>query len=238
MRLSISPAIAVEHHLALADLVAVGFRGVNDAGVEVHIRSRPPRVSYVVRYEAAVAGLSPEIRATWLARHPGATTVPVARVFPRRAAADALAAEQGGSVERRIDDRLGERMSGYAYYEFPDRARVAKTTEYLVTLRLPARLEALAYPITLQYHRGEAAMRTAPEIELHHWREEVVHLVAHEAYHVKEFRLGMRESEVAAERWALRTVERFRRDHGVPATRVRVEPRSPAVAERGELPDG
>ena len=229
MRLSISPSIAVGHHHALADLVAVGFRGVNDASVEVHIRSRPPRVSYVVRYEAAVAGLPPEIRAAWLARHPGATTVPVARVFPRRAAADALAAEQAVSVERHIDDRLGERMSGYAYYELPDRARVAKTTKYLVTLRLPTRLEALAYPVTLQYHRGGAVMRTAPEIELHNWREEVVHLVAHEAYHVKQFRLGMRKSEVAAERWALRAVERLRRDHGVQAPREQVD--------RGDLPD-
>ena len=88
--------------------------------------------------------------------------------------------------------------------------RVAKTTRCLITLKVPADLDALSYPVAFQYRRRGRVLSTAPKIEVHNWREEIVHLVAHEAYHSKQFRNGMRQSEVAAERWALKAVECYR----------------------------
>ena len=42
------------------------------------------------------------------------------------------------------------------------------------------------------------------------WRERLVALAAHEACHVRQFREGLRRSEVEAERWALRVLEAWR----------------------------
>lgn len=89
-------------------------------------------------------------------------------------------------------------------------ATVRAGTTYLVTLKVPQDLDALAYPLTLQYHQGGVVMSTAPRIELHDWREEFVHLVGHEAFHTHQFRQELPKSEVAAERWALQAVLRLR----------------------------
>jgi hypothetical protein len=43
------------------------------------------------------------------------------------------------------------------------------------------------------------------------WREAVVCLTAHELYHIKQRRTGMRASEVRAERWALKRLLDYRR---------------------------
>ncbi len=53
---------------------------------------------------------------------------------------------------------------------------------------MPQDLDALVYPVTLQYHRGGVVFPTAPRIQLRDWREELVHLVAHEAFHTRQFR--------------------------------------------------
>lgn len=79
-----------------------------------------------------------------------------------------------------------------------------------MTLKVPQDLDALAYPVTLQYHRGGVVFPTAPRIQVLDWREEFVHLVAHEAFHTRQFREQLPKSEVAAERWALQSVLRLR----------------------------
>jgi hypothetical protein len=127
----------------------------------------------------------------------------------RRRDAERLADDHGGQLERHIDERLGERMSGCAYYALPHMARVRAGTSYLVTLKVPQDLDALPYPVTLQYHHGGVVMSTAPRVQLHDWRQEFVHLVGHEAFHTHQFREGLPKSEVAAERWALQAVLRL-----------------------------
>lgn len=191
----VSRAIPARYRTALADLVVAGFAGVDGDGVEVHLRSRPPRVLYAVAYRAGDASGVRHTR--------------------RRAEAERFAALTGGVVERKVDDRLGQRMSGCAYYSLPHVAAVDDCTRYLVTLKVPQDLDRLPYPVTLRYHHGGTVLRTAPAIEVHDWREEFVHLVAHEACHVGQFRTDLPKSEVAAERWALDVV--LRRRSGAPA---------------------
>ena len=62
------------------------------------------------------------------------------------------------------------------------------------------------YPITYRY-RG---LSTAPWTTVEDWRERLIALAAHEAYHVHQFREGLRRSEVQAERWALRRLMSWR----------------------------
>lgn len=127
----------------------------------------------------------------------------------RRRDAEQLAVEHGGQLRRHVDERLGERMSGRAYYVLPEGARVGSGTRYLVTLKVPQDLDALAYPVTLQYQRGGTVVAAAPQFVVHDWRQEFVHLVAHEAFHTRQYREQLPKSEVAAERWALQTVLRL-----------------------------
>lgn len=211
MIVTITSAIPAGHHQVLRQLVDVGFAGVAHHDVEVHVRSRPPRVGWTVHYRLPVAELPPELARRWLAAHPGATSVDVARSYPRRRDAVAAADRLQGSVRRHVEDRLAERMSACAYYSLPPRlVRVRPGTRYLVTMRLPQRLEALSYPQELQYRRGGVPMPTAPVVQVHDWLEELVHLAAHEARHVAQLRLGLTKSEVDAERWAAAAVERYR----------------------------
>ena len=210
MRITVSAGMATEYHDPLRRLVRFAFDGIDAADVEVHIRSRPPRVTYHARFEGPLTVLTEEARRQWLTGNPHSTSVPVVHIARRRADAERAMARFGGVVERHVDDRLAERMSGCAYFELPDVANVANSTRYLVTMRLPQRLDCLLYPETLQYHRRGVVMTTAPRIEVRSWPEEVVHLAAHEGRHVHQFRLGLPKSEVDAERWAAAAVRRFR----------------------------
>lgn len=210
MLVAISPTIAPVHHSTLRDLVEVGFEGVEHHDVEVHIRSRAPRVRWTVHYRVAVSQLDPDVRRRWLTAHPEATSADASRSYRRRRDAFALAEQLGGTVLRHVDDRLAERMSACAYYSLPSIARLSPGSRYLVTMRLPRDLEGLPYPQQLQYRRAGVAMATAPVVQVRSWLEELVHLAAHEARHIAQFRLGLPKSEVDAERWAARAVERYR----------------------------
>lgn len=53
-------------------------------------------------------------------------------------------------------------------------------------------------------------LSTAPVYDLDDWMEALVHLLAHEFAHCEQFTLGQKRSEIAAERSALRTLEKFR----------------------------
>jgi len=210
MLVTIAPTIPAVHHSVVSELVGVGFDGVDHHDVEVHVRSRPPRVRWTVHYRVPVDQLAPDLGRHWLSAHPGATSASASRTYRRRGDALAVAGRLGGRVRRHVDERLAERMSACAYYSLPSIARVRADTRYLVTMRLPRRLDALAYPQQLQYRRAGVVMPTAPVVQVSSWLEELVHLAAHEARHVAQFRLGLPKSEVDAERWAASAVEQFR----------------------------
>jgi hypothetical protein len=95
---------------------------------------------------------------------------------------------------------------GRAYPELPSRPRTHDGARYLVRLMLPSVIRNRGYPVTYRY-RG---LSTAPWITVQDWRERLVALAAHEAYHVHQFREGLRRSEVQAERWALRRLSSWR----------------------------
>jgi hypothetical protein len=113
-----------------------------------------------------------------------------------------------GGVEIHIEParHSGESFTGLAYFSLPSRPRLEPGTEYLVRLRVPRSLRNRAYPKTYRYPR----LKTAPWITVQDWRERLVALAAHEACHVRQFREGIRRSEVQAERWALRQLHEWR----------------------------
>jgi hypothetical protein len=125
-------------------------------------------------------------------------------------------------VEVRVDRARGARESftGRAHGRRPPRLASRADTAFLVQLRIPATLRNRAYPKTYRYPRRA----TAPAITVRDWRERLLALAAHEAWHVHQFRHGLPRSEVAAERWALRTLQAWR-DRGRP--RPRPEPDGP-----------
>jgi hypothetical protein len=97
-------------------------------------------------------------------------------------------------------------FSGRAWPELPLRRASSPRTRFLVEISMPRRPSEAGFPYRWKYPR----LKTAPRLEARTWQERLVALAAHEAYHVRQFRLGMRKSEVAAERWAGRALERFR----------------------------
>jgi len=111
-------------------------------------------------------------------------------------------------VEVRLEWARGRRQTftGRAYPQVPPRWRSHAGIRYLVRLDLPSVFRNRGYPLTYRY-RG---LRTAPWITVRDWRERLVALAAHEAYHTHQFRHTMRRSEVQAERWALRVLESWR----------------------------
>jgi len=115
--------------------------------------------------------------------------------------------DRGGvEVQVRRARRQGESFTGRAYFTLPSRPRPHPETTFLVKLSLPATLRNRAYPKTYRYWNR----KTAPWITVRDWRERLVALVAHEACHVRQFREGLRRSEVEAERWAATRLEVWR----------------------------
>jgi hypothetical protein len=100
-------------------------------------------------------------------------------------------------VERAV--RSLDSFTGRAYSEPPRRPRTHPGTLYLIRLKLPGALRNRGYPQSYRYPQR----KTAPSITVRDWRERFVALVAHEAFHVRQFREGLRRSEVTAERWAM-----------------------------------
>jgi hypothetical protein len=102
--------------------------------------------------------------------------------------------------------RSPHRFTGKAWWEPPASRPRAPGTRWLVELVMPASPTPNGYPLEWRYPR----LKTAPTFLAHDWRDQLFAVAAHEAYHVKQFRMGMRRSEVAAERWAHRALERSR----------------------------
>ena len=115
-------------------------------------------------------------------------------------------------VEVRVERaaRSRDSFTGRAYPEPPRRPKPHPATQYLVRLKVPGALRSRGYPQSYQYPRR----KTAPRIVVHDWRERFIALVAHEAFHVRQFREGLRRSEVAAERWAAQILLRIRTGDG------------------------
>lgn len=115
---------------------------------------------------------------------------------------EAFAGIDTSGVELRVElaRNSGESFTGRAYPEPPRRPKPMPGTLFLVRLRLPGVLRNRGYPRAYRY----TGLVTAPWITVRDWRERLLALAAHEAFHVHQFREGLRRSEVAAERWALK----------------------------------
>lgn len=105
-----------------------------------------------------------------------------------------------------VATRSAHRFTGKAWAEPPARRPRSAETRWLVELVMPARPTPDGYPLEWRYPR----LKTAPVFLANDWRDQLFAVAAHEAYHVKQFRMGMRRSEVAAERWAHKALERSR----------------------------
>ncbi len=115
---------------------------------------------------------------------------------------EAFAGIDASGVELRVERARNptEAFTGRAYPEPPRRPKPAPGTRFLVRIRLPGALRNRGYPRAYRY----TGLVTAPWITVRDWRERLLALAAHEAFHVHQFREGLRRSEVAAERWALK----------------------------------
>lgn len=169
-------------------LVSRGFDGVDAHDVEVHVKARA-RTKRV--YVAEVRRRSRWVRVGY---------------ERKRDALDA-AARHGGSVET-VVSRPAQAgwWSGRAYDGVPSIARVEPGVAYLVTLNIPADPRRLTrYPVRQQDPR----LKTGPEVLLESWRDELLHISAHEARHIHQFRHRLRRSELDAERWAAAALDRY-----------------------------
>lgn len=104
-------------------------------------------------------------------------------------------------------------FTGRAYAGPLRRPRPHPDTRFLVRLWVPTVFRSRAYPRTYHYPKR----KTAPSITVLDWQERLVALAAHEAFHVHQFREGLRRSEVAAERWAERRLRAWRSARSVAA---------------------
>jgi hypothetical protein len=120
--------------------------------------------------------------------------------------------EQGVEVVVERARSTRESFTGRAYFVLPSRPEPHPDTKYLVKLKIPGTPRNRAYPKTYRYWNRT----TAPWITVGDWRERLVALAAHEACHVRQFRGGLRRSEVEAERWAARILDAWRARGGQP----------------------
>lgn len=149
MRVTIAPTIPEYYHGPLRALLALGFTGVADARIEVHVKARRGRAAF----------------------------------------------------------------SGRAYQGVPDVARVAATTDRLVTLHIPPDPDVLDdYPHDWSY----PGMKSAPTWTFATWQEEFLHLVVHEASHYRQAAVRAKrangrakQSEIWAERWTQRQMAKL-----------------------------
>jgi hypothetical protein len=149
-----------------------------------------------------------------------------------RLVTEAFAGIEAEGVEVHVERARSswESFTGRAYGGRPRRPRSHPSTRFLVRVKVPATLRNRAYPRTYRYPR----LKTAPWITVRDWQERFVALVAHEAFHTRQFREGLRRSEVQAERWAARILESWREAR--PAVPTRRERRRAAAARREPVP--
>jgi hypothetical protein len=70
--------------------------------------------------------------------------------------------------------------------------------------------------------------RGSPLLELADWREALVVVAAHEAWHIHQFRTGLRRVEAECERFAATALARYRTERFTPATAAATDDSSPS----------
>jgi hypothetical protein len=201
-RITISSSIRTSH-ADIRRLVAEGFSEVTAGDVEVHVKARGNVRSFVVLCDRRRCPLEHNYsnRDGDLGHHFVSSTRDAERIAQRH----------GSPLERRVRPR-GQGFSGRAYRGVPRVGRVAPGVAYLVTLLMPASADAptaRGYPYSWRYAR----FRRAEPITLRSWQEDLVHLAAHEARHIHQYRFRLSASELDAERWAAGRLEVWRSRH-------------------------
>lgn len=182
MHVTVSSTFPAKLRPLVEGLVKFGFTAVESGDVEVHVKAR----ARVRRQYVAEFADGDRLR------------------FRRRRDAEALVARYGGVVWSHTSRHpRASGWSGRTYDGVPGIARVTAGTRYLVTMNIPARPQALTgYPRAHQDPR----LKTSPVVVFDDWTDELIHLAAHEARHVHQFRHRLRRSELDAERWAARVL--------------------------------
>lgn len=207
MRICIDDRYETAARDAIRRIVRQGFDEIDGPEVEVHVKALAPRVRWLVRCDDVMCAVNLD-----QGKYPqrwrglaGKTRIERGHVASTRAGALMCHGDEG-DVVRCVDDRATD-FSGRAYRRLPTRARVNPRTRWLVTLKTPLDLSDSPYPYRWIYHRA----KTAGSVELRSWREHLLHLAAHEARHLVQYRDGLPASEVDAECWARATLRRHRK---------------------------
>lgn len=201
MRVTVDADLAPEPG-RLEDLVRAGFADLDEAGdVEAHLKAaREQMQRWLVRcHRPAGCGRPVNFTDADGDGHCART---------RQAALQRAGDPQAHQAPQHIDVRRTYAFGGRAYPQLPAVARVAEGVRFVVTLHMPADPEATGdtYPRISRYQR----YKTAPPITVYGWTEELVHLAAHEARHVHQFRCGWPRSEIDAERAAHARLDAWR----------------------------
>lgn len=200
MHITVSSSFPGALHPEIDALVRAGFAGVETGDVEVHVKARS------------------EVLRAYIAEWPsGSLDDDVERYrFRRKKDAVAAALRHGGRafVATRRHPRAGG-WSARTFNGIPGLARVEPGMRYLVTMNIPRDPRKLTrYP---ERHR-DPRLKTSPVVEFTCWQDQLLHLAAHEARHVHQFRHGLPGSELDAERWAAAVASEHAR--GAPAGAV------------------
>lgn len=212
--ITVSSRVAADHD-DVRDLVTTGFGGRVPADVEIHVRARSPRTSWAV----LCAGACPQPTNYRAGRHRG---------HQDRHRDTAL--QLAGDTPHLHPQRLvtpSHGFSGRTYPRLPAAARVAPGIRFLVTLTIPIdpapAATGVVYPRAARYRR----YATAPNVVLSDWREELLHLTAHEARHVDQIRHQRPRSEIDAERAAHARLAAWRHAQGLPVLAPAAYPTEP-----------
>ena len=123
-----------------------------------------------------------------------------------------------GHVCVNVKPARGKRWGGRAYLEVPSISDAPPTAKYLITLKIGP---GVKYPTPALNYNHKAPHEVGPRnrfpfVVHDSWQELFVHLAAHEARHVHQFRHGKRHSEIDTERFAVKALERYREENGQP----------------------
>lgn len=189
MHVTVSSTFPEALRPAIDSLVREGFADVACDDVEVHVKARA-RIER--RYQVRWPDDSRPIR-----------------VFRRKRDAAAFMDSLGPPAEMWVHRRKHPKATLWtarSYDGVPGIARVQDGIRYLVTFNIPADPRDCAYPIT---HR-DPRLKTSPVVTFECWQANLLHIAAHEARHIHQFRHGLSRSELDAERWAAQQLERQR----------------------------
>lgn len=180
-------------------LIRRGFSaaGQNRRDVEVHVKARSARqrVQWFLPCSCRTSGQINRPVAGAVLGHLDRSRVGTLRACRRDRDPDEVV---------RVPHPARRDWSGRAYSAVPSIANVRRGARYLVVVRGPGDPWNDPYPRMSHYHRA----KSAGAIELRSWQDEVLHLAAHEARHVWQFRTDAPRSEVDAECFAQQVLRR------------------------------